>query len=60
MRKTVISLFVVGLLGGPLAGLASANPVEWIKQNGLPENGCETAEMLGFVNVKECESYPES
>ena len=56
MRKAVVSLSVFALLGGPLAGLAGANPVQWIKENGPPENGCEVQEMLGFVNVKECES----
>ena len=57
MKKAIVALFVVGLLGGPLAGLAGANPIEWIKRNGVPQNGCEWQEALGFVNVKECESY---
>ncbi|HVF53849.1 MAG TPA: hypothetical protein VNC78_09635 [Actinomycetota bacterium] len=46
------------ILGGPLAGLAGANPIEWIKENGVPKNGCEVQDMLGVVNVRECESYP--
>jgi hypothetical protein len=56
VKKTIVSLFVVGLLGGPLAGLAGANPIQWIKENGAPKNGCDVQDMLGIVNVKECES----
>jgi hypothetical protein len=55
VRKIVVSLAVVGLLGGPLSSLASANPVQYIKENGVPKSGCEWQEALGIVNVRQCE-----
>lgn len=45
MRKLVVSLIAVGLIGGPLSGLASAGIV------------CDLQEKLGVENVKECEDY---
>ncbi len=45
MRKGLIALFVAGLLGGPLSGLAQAGVV------------CSLQEKLGVNNVKECEDY---
>ena len=55
MRKVLVSLAVAGLLGGPLASLAGANPIQYIKENGVPEDQCEWQEALGIVNVRACE-----
>ncbi|MGH2735675.1 MAG: hypothetical protein ACRDKZ_08845 [Actinomycetota bacterium] len=46
MRKAIVSLFVVGLLAGPLANFANAGPI------------CTLYEKLGIDNVKECEEPP--
>lgn len=45
MRKAVVALFIVGLLGGPFSSLATAGV------------GCELQEKLRVTNVKECEDY---
>jgi hypothetical protein len=55
MRKALVSLTVAGLLGGPLAGLAGANPIQYIKENGVPQDKCEWQEALAIVNVRACE-----
>lgn len=55
MKKLIVSLAVAALVTGPLGGAAGANPIEYIKRNGVPKSGCEWQEALGFVNVKECE-----
>ena len=55
MRKVLVSLAVAGLLGGPLASFAGANPIQYIKENGVPSNSCEWQEALGVVNVRACE-----
>ena len=56
MRRAVVALFAVSLLTGPLASLAAANPIQWIKENGPPQNCSEWQDMLGIDNVRECES----
>ncbi|MGH2806643.1 MAG: hypothetical protein ACRDKT_05150 [Actinomycetota bacterium] len=45
MRKAIVSLFVVGLLGGPLASASQAGVF------------CTLQEKLGVNNIKECEDY---
>jgi hypothetical protein len=57
VRKTIVSVVVGALLVGPLSAAAGANPIEYIKENGIPKSGCEWQEALGIVNVKECEDY---
>ena len=57
MRKAIVTLAVVGLLGGPLASLAGANPIQYIKENGVPKSGCEWQEALGIYNVRACEDW---
>ena len=51
----IVSLMVVGVIGGPLSAVAGANPVDYIKRNGVPKSGCEWQEALGIYNVRECE-----
>ena len=58
VRKAIVSVTAALMVLGPFSSFASANPLEWIKRNGLPEYGCEWQEALGVVNVKECESQP--
>lgn len=55
MRKVLVSLAVAGLLGGPLASFAGANPIQYIKENGVPDSKCEWQEALGIVNIRACE-----
>jgi hypothetical protein len=55
VKKAILSLAVAALLSGPMGAAASANPIDYIKRNGIPKSGCEWQEALGFVNVKECE-----
>lgn len=55
MKKAIVSLAVAALVSGPMGAAANANPVEYIKKNGVPKSGCEWQEALGIVNVKECE-----
>jgi hypothetical protein len=57
VRKAFISLAVAGLLAGPFASLASANPIQYIKENGVPKSSCEWQEALGIVNVRACEDW---
>ena len=45
MRKVIVSLFVVGLLSGPLSAISSAGVV------------CSLQAKLGYENVKDCEDY---
>jgi hypothetical protein len=60
VKKAIISLAVAALVTGPMGGAASANPIEYIKKNGVPKSGCEWQDALGIVNVKECESNWDS
>jgi hypothetical protein len=60
VRKAIVSLAVAALVAGPMGPAASANPIEYIKRNGVPKSGCEWQEALGIVNVKECEETSDS
>jgi hypothetical protein len=55
VKKLVLTLAVTGLLAGPLSAVAGANPIEYIKKNGIPQGSCEWQEALGIVNVRACE-----
>lgn len=57
VKRLILSFAVVGLLAGPMGAVAGANPIKYIKENGVPTSGCEVQEALGVVNVKECEDY---
>lgn len=59
MKKLIVSIAAFGLIGGPLSAVAGANPIEYIKKNGVPQSNCEWQEALGIENVKECEDYPQ-
>ena len=59
MKKAFVALAVAGLLGGPLAAVAGANPVQWIKETGVPMSSCEWQALLGVQNVKACEDEVE-
>lgn len=48
MRKLIVSLMAVALVGGPFSAFASAGQT-------VPSNGCELATALGFQNIKDCE-----
>lgn len=43
MRKVIVSVFIAGLLAGPMASFADAGVV------------CTVMNKLGYDNVKECE-----
>jgi hypothetical protein len=60
VKKAIVSLAVAALVSGPMGAAANANPIEYIKNNGVPKSGCEWAEALGFVNVRECEGNWDS
>jgi hypothetical protein len=60
VKKAIISLAVAALVSGPMGSAASANPIEYIKNNGVPKSGCEWQEALGIVNVRACEEDWES
>ena len=51
MRKVLATAVVAGaLVGGPFAGFAAAAP----PVPTVPKNGCELAEAIGVVWVREC------
>jgi hypothetical protein len=60
LRKLIVSLMVTGMLGGPLGVMAQANPIQYLKENGVPKGKCELQDFLGIQNVMACEGYPES
>ena len=55
MKKAIVSLAAAVMLVGPLSAVSSANPIRWIKENGVPQSSCEWQEALGVVNVRACE-----
>jgi hypothetical protein len=59
MRKALVTGAALALLAVPMAPVAGANPLQWIKENGVPQSSCEFQEMIGVVNVMPCEGYDD-
>lgn len=50
MRKAIVTLTAIVLLAMPLAPVSHAGPE-------LPQSGCDLAEMIGVVNVRDCNEF---